>query len=65
MFVFTTLKKKIFTFLRGGGGGGGGGGDIQYFSEGGKTLNGENWHFIGELDNHLETILYYLTLISL
>ena len=22
------------------------------------------WHFIGELDKHLETMLYYLTLMS-
>ena len=25
----------------------------------------ETWHFIDGLDNHLETMLYYLTLISL
>ena len=41
------------------------GGDIQYFWEGGRTLYGETSHFIGRLDNHLETMLYYLTLISL
>ena len=40
-------------------------GDIQYFWEGGRTLYGETWHFIGGLDDHLEAILYYITLISL
>ena len=34
----------------------GGGGDIQFFGE------GETSHFIGGLDNPLETMLYYLTL---
>ena len=41
------------------------GGDIQYFWEGRRTLHGGTWHFIVGLDNHLETMLYYLTLISL
>ena len=41
------------------------GGGIQYFWEGGRTLYEENWHFIGALDNHLETMLYYFTLKSL
>ena len=39
--------------------------DIQYFWEVGRTLHGGTWHFMGELDNPLETMLYYLTLISL
>ena len=43
----------------------GGGRDIQNFWEWGKTLYGETWHFTGGLNNHLETMLYYLTLISL
>ena len=30
--------------------------DIKYFWEGGRTLHGGTWHFIGELDNHLETM---------
>ena len=47
------------------GGGGGGDGDIQYLWEGGRTLYGETWHFIDGLGNHLETMLYHLTLISL
>ena len=33
--------------------------------EKGKTLYGVTWHFMGELDNPSETMLYYLTLISL
>ena len=41
-----------------------GGVDIQYFWERGKTLYGGTWHFIGGLDNPVETMLYYLTLIS-
>ena len=39
--------------------------DIQYFQKGGRTLYGGTWHFIGGLDNHSATMLYYLTLISL
>ena len=39
--------------------------DIQYFWEGRRTINWGSWHFIGGLDNHLETMLYYLTLIIL
>ena len=39
--------------------------DIKYFWEGGRTLHGGTWHFIGGLDNHLGTMLCYLTLISL
>ena len=37
-------------------------GDIQYFWEGGERYMGGIWHFIGGLDNHLETMFYYLTL---
>ena len=33
--------------------------------KGGRTLCGGTWHFIEELDKHLETMLYYLILISL
>ena len=40
-------------------------GDIQYFRDGGTTLSGGTWHFMGGFDNPLETMLYYLTLISL
>ena len=39
--------------------------DIQYFWEGERTLCGWTLHFIGELDNHLETMLCYLALIGL
>ena len=39
-------------------------GDIQYFWKGGRTLYRRTWYFIGGLDNHLETTLNYLTLIS-
>ena len=39
--------------------------DIQYFQKGGRTLYGGTWHFIGGLDNPLETLIYHLTLISL
>ena len=42
-----------------------GGGDIQYFWEEGRTLYEGTWNFIGGLDNHLESMLYYLTLIIL
>ena len=35
--------------------------DIQYFGKGGRSLYGG----LGGLDNHLETMLYYVTLISL
>ena len=41
------------------------GGDIEYFWEGGRTLYGGTCHFIGGLDNHLETMLFYLTLINI
>ena len=33
--------------------------------KGGRTLCGRTLHFIGGLDNHLETKLYYLIFISL
>ena len=39
--------------------------DIQYFWEEGDPYIGGTLHFIGVLDNHLETMLYQLTLISL
>ena len=38
---------------------------LWYFREGGRTLYGGSWHFMGGLDNPLETMLYYLILISL
>ena len=38
--------------------------DIQYFWDGERILSGGAWHFIRGLDNHLETMLYYLTLKS-
>ena len=50
---------------RGGGGQMGDGRDIQYFCEGGKTLYGGTWYFIGGPNNLLETMLYYFTLVSL
>ena len=56
---------NLISSLEGWGGGDGGGGDIQYFWEGGRTLYGRTWHFLGRLDNLLETVLYYLTLIRL
>ena len=39
--------------------------DIQYFWGRARPLYGRTWHFIEGLDNYLETMLYYLTLISL
>ena len=51
--------------LKGGGGGGGARGDIQNFREVGRNLYGATWRLIGGLDNPLETMLYYLTHISL
>ena len=39
--------------------------DTQYFWKGSGTLHGVAWHFIGGPDNHLETMLYNLILISL
>ena len=42
------------------------GGDIQYFWKGERSLYGGTWHFIGGLlDNHLQIMLYYLTLLGL
>ena len=41
------------------------GGDIQNFWQRGRTFMGGTWHFIGELENLLETVLSYLILISL
>ena len=42
-----------------------GGGRYSIFPGKGEKLIWGSWHFIGVLDNPLETMLYYLTLISL
>ena len=40
-------------------------GEILNISRKGGEPYGGTWYFIGDLDNHLETMLYYLTLTSL
>ena len=60
--IYVTLPIYIAAFRREGVGWGG---DCQYLWEGGGVLDGVTWHFIGGLDNDLETMLYYLTCISL
>ena len=38
---------------------------MQYFQERGRTIHEETWHFVRGLDNPLDIMLYYLTIISL
>ena len=37
----------------------------MFLGRGERTFYGGTWHFMGGLDSTLETMLYYLTLVSL